>query len=232
MTASPPDPGVRPEAAAGRRAGWRRLLDDLTEVRSAPHAHRVAVRAATSLLVPLLALWGLGRLDLSVYATFGAFASVYGGGRQAAERLAQMLTDQPALLSSDATRARQTAEVIGARLGVPVQLTEQLREQHLGDLEGRPVAELRPLPVPDGFHITEVGWGGGESIAEVHNRLRRFTAQLAARTDLPETVVLVSHGDALCVLQAVLAGRTHREVDWAADSLGLAEVRVLATEPD
>lgn len=151
---------------------------------------------------------------------------------QAAERLARMLTDQPALLSSDATRARQTAEVIGARLGVPVQLTEQLREQHLGDLEGRPVAELRPLPVPDGFHITEVGWGGGESIAEVHNRLRRFTAQLAARTDLPETVVLVSHGDALCVLQAVLAGRTHREVDWAADSLGLAEVRVLATEPD
>lgn len=151
---------------------------------------------------------------------------------QAAERLARMLTDQPALLSSDATRARQTAEVIGARLGVPVQLTEQLREQHLGDLEGRPVAELRPLPVPDGFHITEVGWGGGESIAEVHNRLRRFTTQLAARTDLPETVVLVSHGDALCVLQAVLAGRTHREVDWAADSLGLAEVRVLATEPD
>ena len=86
MTASPPDPGVRPEAAAGRRAGWRRLLDDLTEVRSAPHAHRVAVRAATSLLVPLLALWGLGRLDLSVYATFGAFASVYGGGVVTASR--------------------------------------------------------------------------------------------------------------------------------------------------
>lgn len=74
MTGSPaPD-------APGRSAWWRRLLDDLTEVRAAPYQHRVALRAATSLLVPLVVLWGIDRLDLTVYATFGAFASVYGGG--------------------------------------------------------------------------------------------------------------------------------------------------------
>ncbi len=40
--------------------------------------HRVALRAAVSLAVPLLAVWAIGRLDLSVYASFGAFASLYG----------------------------------------------------------------------------------------------------------------------------------------------------------
>lgn len=49
-------------------------------IRVAPHRgdHRVALRAAFSLAVPLLALWALGRLDLSVYASFGAFAALYG----------------------------------------------------------------------------------------------------------------------------------------------------------
>ncbi len=45
-----------------------------------PHggAHRVALRVAISLGVPLLLLFALDRLDLSVYASFGAFASLYG----------------------------------------------------------------------------------------------------------------------------------------------------------
>ncbi|MCJ1707057.1 FUSC family protein [Microbacterium sp. VKM Ac-2923] len=40
--------------------------------------HRVAVRAVLSVGVPLLALLLLGRLDLAVYASFGAFAALYG----------------------------------------------------------------------------------------------------------------------------------------------------------
>lgn len=45
-----------------------------------PHAgaHRVALRAAVCVLVPLLVLWASGRLEWSIYATFGAFTSLYG----------------------------------------------------------------------------------------------------------------------------------------------------------
>lgn len=45
-----------------------------------PHAgaHRVAFRAAASIGVPLLALYLLGRMDLSIYASFGALTSLYG----------------------------------------------------------------------------------------------------------------------------------------------------------
>jgi len=45
-----------------------------------PHAgaHRVALRAGLSVALPLLLLEATGRLDLSLYATFGAFTALYG----------------------------------------------------------------------------------------------------------------------------------------------------------
>jgi uncharacterized membrane protein YccC len=58
-------------------------------IRVAPHRgdHRVALRAAISLAVPLLTLWALDRVDLSVYASFGAFASLYGRYDAYADRI-------------------------------------------------------------------------------------------------------------------------------------------------
>jgi len=49
-------------------------------IRVGPHRgdHRVALRAVLSVGVPILVLLALGRLDLSVYASFGAFAALYG----------------------------------------------------------------------------------------------------------------------------------------------------------
>ncbi|MCG7418154.1 FUSC family protein [Microbacterium sp. ACRRU] len=49
-------------------------------IRIGPHRgdHRVAARAALSVGVPLLVLLLIDRLDLSVYASFGAFAALYG----------------------------------------------------------------------------------------------------------------------------------------------------------
>ncbi len=90
MTDSSPDsaPSAASDSSAGRR--WqdrsKRLAHDLVQIGPAPHAHRVAIRAATALGVPLLVLWWSGRLDLTAYATFGAFASIYGGGARDATR--------------------------------------------------------------------------------------------------------------------------------------------------
>jgi hypothetical protein len=53
-----------------------------------PHrgAHRVALRAGVSVLVPLLALVLLGRVGWTAYAAFGAFTSLYGRNHARAER--------------------------------------------------------------------------------------------------------------------------------------------------
>jgi hypothetical protein len=55
-----------------------------------PHAgaHRIALRASVSVLVPLLVLWATGHLEWSIYATFGAFTSLYGRDRADSARLA------------------------------------------------------------------------------------------------------------------------------------------------
>jgi hypothetical protein len=54
-----------------------------------PHAgaHRIAIRASISVLVPLLLLWWTGHLEWSIYATFGAFTSLYGRERTDRARL-------------------------------------------------------------------------------------------------------------------------------------------------
>lgn len=57
---------------------YRRFAQQFAAIGPHAGAHRVALRVAISLAIPLLTLWTLGRLDLSIYAAFGAFASLYG----------------------------------------------------------------------------------------------------------------------------------------------------------
>jgi len=74
------------------------LLGRLVAVGPHAGAHRVAVRAGISVLVPLLVLWSVDRSEWSIYATFGAFTSLYGRERvhlaraQLQVRLAAYLT--------------------------------------------------------------------------------------------------------------------------------------------
>ncbi|GAB3757929.1 hypothetical protein GCM10027599_24630 [Yimella radicis] len=116
------------------------------------------------------------------------------------------------IVSSDLVRAQQTAQIIGAALDLPVRTDVRLREQGLGEMEGRLARELTAQPAPEGVPVEEVRWGGGESLLDVHRRLSALMAELA--TAPTEHLVLVTHGDTLRMALAVLAGRTHRQLDW------------------
>lgn len=71
-------------------------------IRVGPHRgdHRVAVRAVLSVAAPLLVLLLLNRLDLSVYASFGAFAALYGRTDQPRPRLVMQVTAGGVLVAS------------------------------------------------------------------------------------------------------------------------------------
>ena len=62
------------------------------------------------------------------------------------------------------------------------------------------------------------------SSVQVHERRRGVVGGLRARIDARGKVVLVGHGDSLCVLETVLEGRGHRDVGGEHDSLAPAEV--------
>ncbi len=59
-----------------------------------PHAgaHRVALRAGVSVLVPFLVLWSSGHQEWSIYAAFGAFTSLYGRNHVHLSRAQMQLT--------------------------------------------------------------------------------------------------------------------------------------------
>jgi len=52
----------------------------------------VALRAGVSVLVPLLVLWALGRPEWTIYASFGAFTSLYGRNHAGLSRTRMQLT--------------------------------------------------------------------------------------------------------------------------------------------
>jgi probable phosphoglycerate mutase len=131
-------------------------------------------------------------------------------GRAEAERSARLIADRhpraDRIVASDLDRARETADIIAAILGLPVEHDPDLREQHLGDLEGRRFAE--PTGAGTVQDTVDGLWryphrrpGDGESIAELYLRVRRALARYAA-TRCGRELVLVTHGGPVRVATA------------------------------
>lgn len=129
----------------------------------------------------------------------------------AAKQISDFVSPGSPVFTSDLTRAVQTAEIVAAALGSELILDERLREQGLGDMEGRFSHELVALPTPAGQHISEVRWSGGESVQDVYQRSLAFLHDLPTGLD---SAVVVGHGDALRIMHAALSGRGHRDIDY------------------
>jgi len=100
-----------------------------------------------------------------------------------------------AVLSSPTRRTRQTADVIGAAIGLPVVEAPDLIEADFGEWEGRSAAEvLQKWPADYAAWITAPGGSppGGESFDDVARRVRRVRDELI-RAHAGERIVLVSH---------------------------------------
>jgi 2,3-bisphosphoglycerate-dependent phosphoglycerate mutase/probable phosphoglycerate mutase len=105
------------------------------------------------------------------------------------------------VLSSDLRRAVDTAEVVGAACGLPVKFDARLRETHLGDWQGRTVADIdRDHPGAIAAWRSDPTWAppGGESRVDVVARARpvvdELDAELADPATESSTVLLVAHG--------------------------------------
>ena len=139
-------------------------------------------------------------------------------GRQQAARAAALVSadlgGRPVtrIISSDLMRAVETAQVLGDVLGAPVALDARLREQHLGELEGRGYAETWAAAEAHDWSDPALPVAGGESLVEVRDRLADVLAEVAADGD--DVTVLVSHGDAIRAAVAHLTGVAPHEAPW------------------
>lgn len=114
------------------------------------------------------------------------------------------------LVSSDLIRATETAAVIGRRLQLPVDSDPRLREQHLGELEGRTYEETWAAAETFDWSDPTRPIVGGESLMDVYDRMA------AVLDDVHPTSVsiLVSHGDAIRAAVAYINGVKPHESDW------------------
>jgi broad specificity phosphatase PhoE len=154
-------------------------------------------------------------------------------GREQARALADELAAQPvdAVYASDLSRARETAEIIAARLDRrPVEVDSRLREVHVGGWSGLTMAEI------DDRYPSEVArwrggdtahaFDGGESYAAMGERVVEALVDIAARH--PDGhVVVVLHGGPIRGVLAHTAGVTYEEQRHRRAHLGnCAVVRV------
>ncbi|TQN43892.1 putative phosphoglycerate mutase [Blastococcus colisei] len=173
-----------------------------------------------ALPVPRLVLWRHGRTEWNAAGRFqGQLDPPLDdrGRRQAAVAAPYVAAGLPPedtlVVSSDLTRAAETARALAGVLGVQVRLDERLREHGMGSWEGltrEEVADRFPEQYADWMAGRPVLGRGGEDPAEVAERA------VAALADLPAaaaTVVVTHGGTAGRLIERLLGlGSEHRRV--------------------
>ncbi len=125
------------------------------------------------------------------------------GRRQAAE-LAERLTGETvaSLWSSDLSRARETAEIVGERIGLVPRLDARLREASRGRWEGRRFIDIEreePALYAAWRRAGETfRFPGGESLQEQMDRVLASLSDISATRELP--AVIVCHGGSIRVV--------------------------------
>lgn len=135
-------------------------------------------------------------------------------GAAQAKAFAANLPEPPArLFSSQALRARQTAQHIESVTGVPAQALDGLFEVQVGDLEGQGSEAAHQLfqRVYKSWHLGEldVRLPGGETGREVLDRYLPVLEELRASHLEPEAaadILVVSHGAAMRLVGMTMGG--------------------------
>jgi probable phosphoglycerate mutase len=168
--------------------------------------------AAPVLPVPRLLVWRHGRTGWNAEGRFqGQLDPPLDdvGRDQAALAAAHLVAgglgaEDTVVVSSDLTRAAETAATLTALLGVPLRLDERLRELSLGTWEGLTRAEIAER-YPDQY----AAWTSGRPVHGRGSEDPRAVAEraLAALADLPssaEAVVVTHGGTGLRLIEALL----------------------------
>ncbi|MBV9018173.1 MAG: histidine phosphatase family protein [Alphaproteobacteria bacterium] len=117
-----------------------------------------------------------------------------------AERLAR--DKIAAIYASPLQRTRESAEIVAARLGLPIEFRDDLLELDFGEWTGATFDSIRADPRWQAWSTQRslASIPSGESMRAVQQRIVAAMLELNDR-HLHETVVLVSHGDVIrCAL--------------------------------
>jgi broad specificity phosphatase PhoE len=121
-------------------------------------------------------------------------------GREQARRVAGSLAEKgvTVIQSSPQARARETAQPIGGRTGMPVEIAEAVDEIDVGAWTGKPFSALRDDPLWQRWNRARGSARppGGESMQELQTRVVQHLYRISS--DRPDArVVVVSHAEVI-----------------------------------
>ena len=152
--------------------------------------------------------------------------------RQLGTALRRVFSGSPVpIVSSDLTRARQTAEIIGEALQSTVVLDPRLRELSYGIAEGRPKTWLavRIVATPAcGSRLDHRVCEGAESRRELATRVYAAVDEILA-SDVKD-VVIVTHGFAATFVIARWIGLPIEKVDYVSFTVSPASLSLLVED--
>jgi probable phosphoglycerate mutase len=146
-----------------------------------------------------------------------------------AERLAG--EEIAALYSSPLQRTRESAEIVGARLGLPVAFRDDLIELDFGEWTGATFDAIRDDPRWEPWRTQRslAHIPGGENIRVVQHRAVEAMLTISA-SHRDEAVVAVSHGD---VIRSVLVFALGMPLDlFGRLEVGLASLNTIRLDAD
>ena len=154
-------------------------------------------------------------------------------GRNQAQEVADALVGErvDAVYTSDLARARETAEIIAERLGIPVIAVEELREIDVGEWQGLTWPEIEER-YPEGvraWHESGHGWQAGETYDELGERILAVLRRIAAE-HAGERVLVVGHGGTVRAVRAHLEGRSVAESRRDSPAIANCEVFRIGSE--
>ncbi len=159
-------------------------------------------------------------------------------GREQARRLAERMrqNEKPlvALYTSSLQRARETADIVGAALGLPVIADDRLHEYDVGDIMG-----LTWPQVQEQFPETARRWAGGDETLELPGAklYAQFQAQVVAAVEEiiarheKGPVGVVSHGGTIGTYIAYLLKIPTRYTPFRFGNASLTIVEVDPVRP-
>lgn len=109
-------------------------------------------------------------------------------GRRQAAALAQVVGNAVRVVSSPLARTRQTAEAVG----LPVVVDDRFVELDYGDWDGRPLRDITAKDWATWRSDVTFAPPGGESLADLGERVRRACEELAEEAQ-DHDIIVVSH---------------------------------------